>query len=365
MDRFALRALAAIPAVLLVSTPVAGADLAAPTVFPNAFAAQQQRAAKAADGYASALFDSNSAEYMAAFRSALNSAAAITQPFPTVGVPRSAVPIAPTTTLFDRDPRYIANSKLLILNDQGAASERVWNGLPTTGYQNTVVITGNSGLCTGTAISKNVVITAQHCHCDGVNQFVGVGTHYDDQHPGIRVARSVPMKKCDKPVSAQADIALLILEQDFEASVIPATLASQSLIDHATQVRVVGFGRDEHNQVGQKLFVDVPVASTACGGSVKVAAGAQVPDSVYYGCNAGFELVASAPLLKKDTCNGDSGGPAFVRDQNGNDYLAAATSRAVSTPGANNCGDGGVYVRLDGAVAVWIKQQGVTPNVSP
>jgi len=177
--------------VALLSVPVTSvlaADLAVPTAFPNAFAAQQQRAAKAADGYASALFDSSSAEYMAAFRGALNTASVMARPPPGT----ASISVASFMTLFDRDPRYVSNAKLLVLNNGTAASERVWNGLPTTGYQNTVVITGSSGLCTGTAISRNAILTAQHCHCDGVNQFVGIGSHYDDQHPGIPVSKAFP-----------------------------------------------------------------------------------------------------------------------------------------------------------------------------
>ncbi len=351
--------------LLLCFHPCLAANFSVPTVFPAAFEAQQQKVAKAADGYASALFDSQSPEYMTAFRSALNNAVLAARPFSSVNVLPRDLPLASLPSLFDRDPRFIANAKLLVLNGGTAATERVWYGLPTSGYRNTVVITGNSAICSGTIIAKNAVLTAQHCHCGGVNQFVGIGTHYDDQNPGIQVLRSIPMKSCDQAVSAQADVALLILKQNVDASVLPATLASPVMIDRATQVRVVGFGADEHNQIGQKLLVDVPVASADCMGSVRDAAGVQVSDSVYYGCNAGFELVASAPLLNKDSCNGDSGGPAFVRDQNGNDYLAAATSRAVTFPGARNCGDGGVYVRLDGNVANWIRGQGVPAVVGP
>jgi endonuclease G len=50
-------------------------------------------------------------------------------------------------------------------------------------------------------------------------------------------------------------------------------------------------------------------------------------------------------MLAKDTCTGDSGGPIYIRD--GQDWLlAGATSRATKGS-VNNCGDGGVYVRVD------------------
>jgi hypothetical protein len=318
---------------------------------------QQQRAAKAANGFASALYDDKTPEYIVTFKSALNSASAIpVLPF-SVSPPTRGGYVT-SVGLFDRDPRYIENVKHLVL-DVADGAGRVWGGLPTLGYLNTVVVTGGSGLCSGTVIAKNAVLTAQHCHCDGVNQFVATGSTFDGQHPGIPIAKSTPMKKCDQPVSAEADVALLILRDDLDASVVPATFASSARIDNARSVRLVGFGRDTNGNVGQKLFVDVPMASTSCSGTVKRNDGTAVSDSAYYGCNKGFELVAGAALLNKDTCNGDSGGPAFVRDAAGNDYLAAATSRAVAYPSARPCGDGGVYVRVDGDIIAWVLKQGI------
>ena len=68
-------------------------------------------------------------------------------------------------------------------------------------------------------------------------------------------------------------------------------------------------------------------------------------DNVTYGCDVGLELVAGRPLLARDSCTGDSGGPFYV--QAGDQWLlAAATSRATDSS-MNNCGDGGVYVRVD------------------
>jgi secreted trypsin-like serine protease len=59
----------------------------------------------------------------------------------------------------------------------------------------------------------------------------------------------------------------------------------------------------------------------------------------------GLELVAGRPLLARDSCTGDSGGPFYVQD-GANWLLAAATSRATDSS-MSNCGDGGVYVRVD------------------
>jgi Trypsin len=355
------RMLIGLMVICAVAHLVRAADLAGPNALLPAALEQQKRVAKAADAFAGALYSDKGTEYIVTLKGALNAASNLSLTSSPIWAPTRA---AYTANLFDRDPRYIDNVKTLVLEGT-QTSGRVWGGLPTSGYLNTVVISGGSGLCSGTAIARNAVLTAQHCHCDGVNQFVAVGPAFDGLHPGIPIRKSTPMKKCDQPVSAEADVALLILRDDLDVSVTPAIFASTVLIDSAQSVRVVGFGRDSSGNAGQKLFVDVPLASSSCSGAVRKSDGTSVPDSVYYGCNKGFELVAGAALLNKDTCNGDSGGPAFVRDNAGNDYLAAATSRAVTYPGARPCGDGGVYVRVDKDVMAWISKQGVKVAVAP
>jgi secreted trypsin-like serine protease len=102
----------------------------------------------------------------------------------------------------------------------------------------------------------------------------------------------------------------------------------------------------------------VPMVSIACNGNVPTANG-NVSDATYYHCSSGTEMVAAAPSLSKDTCQGDSGGPMYVVTQDGGIYLAATVSRATGTPGVRICGDGGIYVRVDGKVLQWIENQGI------
>ena len=69
-------------------------------------------------------------------------------------------------------------------------------------------------------------------------------------------------------------------------------------------------------------------------------------DHASYGCDKGLEIVAGRPLLQRDSCTGDSGGPFYVEDKAKRWHLAGATSRATDSA-QNNCGDGGIYVRID------------------
>lgn len=262
----------------------------------------------------------------------------------------------PTPSLLDIDPRYQHN--FLALTGHSSLRDRIWGGLPTSLYLNTVVIVGGTNLCTGTVIGKRAVLTAQHCHCGGVRATVYVGNTLDDSQPGYKIERSVPMKPCGGPDGDAADVALMFVDRDFDAAVVPVKLATSAQINQAQFMRAVGFGRTEAGTVGHKMMVDLPVATPDCLGNVSTTIGTK-SDAAYYQCIAGIELVAGAPALNKDTCNGDSGGPLFVSDGNNGQVLAAATSRAVGVPGARRCGDGGIYVRVDGPIGAWIASQGI------
>jgi len=325
--------------------------------------AVQKKTSSMAKTAAGGKFREGSPQFTAQLRKALNSTVAVSS----IGdgsekIITSKTPVR--TSLMDRDERYRKAVASLIYGGESERN-RIWGGFPTSEFSSTVAITGLTGeLCTGTLISNRAVLTAQHCHCEGANAQVSFGSVFDPSKSGIKVLRSVPMKACDRQISEAADVAVLILDRDADPSITPATLASTRSIDGAIVVRVVGFGIDQNGRYGQKNFVDVPMASSSCLGSVLASDGTKAPDSSYYGCNAKFEFVAGAPLLDKDTCSGDSGGPAFVRGQDGKEYLAAATSRGVATPGTRPCGDGGIYVRVDGDVKIWLEKQGVKVTVA-
>ncbi len=265
-------------------------------------------------------------------------------------------PSIPTVTKVDRDPRFARNFLALL----SESHDRVYGGLPTKQFPNTVALSGK-GLCTGVVVGKNAVLTAQHCICDGATESVFVGADILGNGDEYKVKSTAVMKACGSPKASMADVGIIFTENAFRDPVEPAKMASPTQIDRATTLRAVGFGRTEDNVSGRKMMVDLPVASPNCTGVVQIPGGS-ASDTIYYGCNAHFELVAGQPLLGKDTCNGDSGGPLFVEDKDPTTgaktfSLAAITSRAVETPGMAACGDGGIYVRVDSAVRSWIDTQ--------
>jgi secreted trypsin-like serine protease len=72
-----------------------------------------------------------------------------------------------------------------------------------------------------------------------------------------------------------------------------------------------------------------------------------------FGARPSIEFVAGAPFLDRDSCKGDSGGPAYVAVKGGW-AIAGATSRATRQSDVRVCGDGGIYTRLY-AFSDWIK----------
>jgi secreted trypsin-like serine protease len=257
---------------------------------------------------------------------------------------RAMIPLVPVATavksfrIFE-DPRYLANARALA--ERAPSRQRVVGGarVPVGQFLDCVAVGNDSQWgCTGTLIAPKVVLTAGHCADFATRIFVG--SDVTQSGKVVKVKRRVRHPKYHQ--GKHNDLMVLILEQAVEG-IEPRRIARKAAIEGATDGRVVGFGNTEATGnfgYGQKRFVDVPIASPDCKGQI----GGE-DDTVTYGCDAGLELVAGRPLRARDSCTGDSGGPFYL--QVGEQwFIAAATSRATDSS-VSNCGDGGVYVRVD------------------
>lgn len=194
--------------------------------------------------------------------------------------------------------------------------------------------------CTGTLIAPNVVVTA--CHCSESATHVHFGNDVTKKGAVVGVSKAVRHPGYEKSQEERDDLLVLVLEK--KSTVAPRVIADSASIDAATDGRAVGFGNvDSTGSIGYgiKRMVDIPIASNACRGTVK----GKGTDAKVYGCNRNVELVAGKPMLAKDSCSGDSGGPLYIPEGK-NWLLAGATSRAT-TSAIRTCGDGGIYLRLD------------------
>jgi Trypsin len=302
---------------------------------------------KAAENFAAKLALPDAPQFEEYRRKAIEMAI---RPSPAVrGLSARSIPARPHPPSVAFDGRFQSNAVQMARQTVSGARPRIFGGtiVIAANYPDAASVQGAGGYCTGTLISPNVVLTAAHCACTAVNERVVFGIDIEKPDQTIKVTRSVAMNACGNNLGG-SDVALLFLERPPE-SIAPRALAGSSLLAKIVDLTAVGFGLTESGASGKKLVVNLPVASAACTETFDGQA-----DASYYGCTAGAELVAGMQNLKKDTCHGDSGGPLYLKTNNG-DLLVATTSRGVESSGTTDCGDGGIYELLQGHILDWIQ----------
>ncbi len=306
---------------------------------------QDERLIQAADKIAEAIANGDNSKYVPAFRESLQFITDLEMRLSRSHVRTRGIE-SPSSSI-ETDPRYIENAKKLIREQQRVP--RVIGGVETgpDQFPDCVAVgSATNWCCSGTLVAPNVVVTAGHCAA-GCAKRVFVGPDVNKAGDVMRVSKAVRHSDYGKG-GRHNDLTVLILERDVDsAKATPREIAPAGVIDKTFYVRVAGFGNTDVMSTrgyGIRRMVDVPIATADCARNPGAHPG--------YGCDEGLELVAGAPFLDKDSCNGDSGGPAYVLYE-GAWYLAGATSRP--TAGSSRpCGDGGIYVRLD-EYSDWIR----------
>lgn len=205
----------------------------------------------------------------------------------------------------------------------------------------------NKWSCTGVLILPQVVLTAAHCGQSIRRVFFGQNIALLSRGVVIDVKEVIRHENYSN-ATKENDLSLLIL--DSPAPERPIDLASPNEVRAAETTHLVGFGYNDPIRpygFGVKRRVEVPIASIDRGESVPES------DIRELGFDPAHEFVAGRKFLGRDSCNGDSGGPAYIM-VDGVLKLAGITSRATRSA-AVNCGDGGIYVRPDTHIK-WIIQ---------
>lgn len=244
-----------------------------------------------------------------------------------------------------------------IVNGRRAGANETWS---------TVALVDAEGytFCTGTLVAPTVVVTAAHCFQDENGRPLSVGQVQVaggilDAYPAPAArrraaARIVPHPRFTlEPIAGPAsgigrdhDIGVVLLQQGIfdvpPAPIMPSGRLGQ-LVPNQTRITVSGFGINNNNQaldlpgvlhIGETPFLD----------------------------RTDYEFVAGGNGLT-DTCNGDSGGPAYVNLE-GTRYLAGATSRAAHDS-QGDCGDRGIYTLVP-AYLDWLEgESGIALDPDP
>lgn len=241
---------------------------------------------------------------------------------------RAAAPPAPDPSSLWQDPVYVENQKLVVEDDL-----RIVGGQETAEFPDCVAVgAADRWCCTGTLVAPTVVVSAAHCPVKGgCSERVFVGEDVTKPEAGrvVNVQQTVVHPQYGQNGNFD-DLTVLILAEEV-GGVTPRMVAAPGALDQARSVRLVGYGHtdfDGSTGYGLRREVDVGLASS----------------DPKYGARLETEFVAGAPFLDRDSCSGDSGGPAYLK-VGGQWQLMGATSRATASA-VRTCGDGGVYTRV-------------------
>lgn len=201
-------------------------------------------------------------------------------------------------------------------------------------------------ICSGTLISKRIVLTAAHCLETG-SSIKGIAVVFSrevekvEPHNTRYVIQSQAHKGFGLPESPQDsmnDIALLKLNQDAPAHVQPARLPSvvTKVVTPGTLLIQAGFGKtiDQRNEASDTS------------GTLKHAENIEV---------LSLSRDKKELHLKEEnqgSCTGDSGGPAFVKTSTGKLIQVGLNSRGTDR---NSCIGVGIYTNVT-AHLEWIRK---------
>jgi hypothetical protein len=190
-----------------------------------------------------------------------------------------------------------------------------------------MIVSTRGNLCTGTALTRDLVLTAGHCVAPAATYRVflpGIAP------PGLPL-RSVSVHPRYNPKDyasgrVTADVALLKLEAALPADILPAKLSQPPAVAPGDRFVIAGYGSTlADSEPGAGTPRAAVLVATGKPGTLQI----RLVDPITRGERAGL-----------GACTGDSGGPAFV--DNGGGVYSVIGVVSWSTGPANSAGCGGL-----------------------
>ena len=195
-------------------------------------------------------------------------------------------------------------------------------------------------ICTGTLISKNLVVTAAHCTGTVANPrslVVTFGNNIASKDLQVRKVLGGRAPANWAKVTADQekdwnDIAVLRIEGEAPAGFVPAVLlANKAALKDDLEVTIAGFGM---TSMKPAKYTDLLLK-----------AGIKLTNAKF----ADTEILFAQTKDGKGACHGDSGGPAYIT-MKGRAVLIGVTSRSATEAGGLTCLEGSIYTSIAGHI---------------
>jgi secreted trypsin-like serine protease len=187
-----------------------------------------------------------------------------------------------------------------------------------------MIVSTRGNVCTGTALSRDVVLTAAHCvHPPASYRVMADGI----AAPGLPLLSRAVHPRYDaghyRSGRVTADVALLKLERPLPASVVPAALAPDRRAAPGDRFVIAGIGATVHqSETGMGVPRQAVLVATGRPGNLQI----RLVDPATRDARAGL-----------GACTGDSGGPAFVEHE-GRYAVIGVVSWSTGPGGSDGCG---------------------------